>query len=163
MRVPYVTMAVLVIGVALGITVPTWAGATPVLSINETQELNFATLAKPLGSQTLTVSPTGVASGSGTILYNNVFNGTYSILSTGGTPPPTIEIDIANVQSGSGYSFSDFKGEYDGTPINSFPAVGLATPNGVAKILKIGATVTYNNSVAVGTFTPTFDIVVNYE
>jgi hypothetical protein len=133
------------------------------LSVNETQELDFATMAVPSGTSTITVNTMGNASGTGNIIYGNTFNGTYSILSTGGSPPPTIEIDIASVTGGSGYSLSNFKGEYDGITINSFPATGLPTPNGVAKTLRIGATVTYSSAVNVGQFSPTFDIVVNYE
>jgi hypothetical protein len=141
------------------------AGPAPAstLTINETQRLGYATMAVPSGTSTITVNTMGNASGTGNIIYGSTFNGTYSILSTGGSPPPTIEIDIANVTNGTGYSLSDFRGEYDGVTISSFPATGLATPNGVAKILRIGATVTYNSSVSVGQQSPSFDIVVNYE
>ena len=134
------------------------------LSVTENATLTFGTLARPTsGTRTITISPTGGMSGSGELLYGSFQSGAYGIRSNGAAPPPTISIEITNIGSGSGYSVGSFTGEYDGTPIASFPAVGIPTPDGVTKILKLGATVTYDNSLAVGTFTPTFDIVVNYE
>ncbi|MEE9278858.1 MAG: DUF4402 domain-containing protein [Myxococcota bacterium] len=117
-------------------------------TLEETVQLQFGTLVQPsAGSETWTIDLNDTGSGTATFVGGVTLTGEY-LVRKGGGPGRPIFIDVAPNGSIPGLTMGSFTASYDGSVI-SLPASGQPNPaNG--KVLRIGATLTLDSSVASG-------------
>lgn len=141
---------------------PTARAATSI-SLTETQVLTFPTVGVPSsGSVNLTISPLNSStSGTGQIVAGTAKRGIYTLVAKG-KGGVSISITIDGITSGnSGVTLSAFRGLYNSTTINSFPSSTLPLPQtNPGTPLYIGATVTANSTVPVGSYTGSYNITI---
>lgn len=133
-----------------------------VLTITETTGLNFGVIEKPTSTVTAIVSPAGAESGTATYIDTaDVSQGVYSIA---GSFLETVEISVTDLGNEAGFEFTDVRGNYGSTTNGDLLAgiTGQDAP-GAGTNLSLGATLTVQNTVVEGDYTPGFQIEVNYD
>ncbi len=127
-------------------------------TLAETVQLQFGTILKPTaGSVTWTIDLSDGASGTASFIKGPTLTGDY-LVRKGSGPGTPVDIDVSPNSSIPGITIGSFTASYDGSTI-TLPASGLANPaNG--KVLRIGATLTIDSSVATGSHLPGITITV---
>lgn len=127
-------------------------------TLTETVQLQFGTLVQPsAGSETWTIDLSDTGSGTATFVGGTTLTGEYEVRKGPGPGNP-ISIDVAPNGSITGLTIGSFTANYDGSNI-SLPATGQPNP-GNGKILRIGATLTIDSSVATGQHLPGLTITI---
>ncbi|HVY12527.1 MAG TPA: DUF4402 domain-containing protein, partial [Alphaproteobacteria bacterium] len=138
------------------------------IHVQEVERLGWGTVGiPPSGSASIAISPgSGATSGSGKIIYGTPSRGKYLIRLSGGGhgghfSQNTISLDIDDVRTGSRhFSIQNFKGIYGSYLIPSFPSPTLPSPaQGQGSPLYLGATLTVDQAVREGDYSPSFDII----
>jgi len=139
--------------VLLGLGLWLAAAAAGAQGLTEDVQLDFATLVAPgSGSVSLTVGVSDDASGTAEIVAGTPLTGVYTIVKGPG-PNRTLAIDINPGSVPAGITLGSFTATYDGFSI-TLPASGLAAPGAQGKVLRAGATLTVDSTVAPGSHTP---------
>ena len=124
-------------------------------------QLDFGTLVQPsAGSETWTVDLNDTGSGTAEFVSEPTLTGDYEVRKGSG-PPRTVFIDVAPSGTIPGLTIGSFTASYDGSVI-SLPASGQPNP-GNGKILRVGATLTIDSTVANGTHLPGLTITITKE
>jgi hypothetical protein len=127
-------------------------------TLTENVQLQFGTVLKPTaGSVTWTIDLNDVGSGTASFVKGPTLTGDYLVKRGGG--PALISIDVAPNASIPGITIGSFTASYDGTVI-SLPATNQPDPGGPGKVLRIGATLTIDSSVATGSHLPGITITI---
>jgi hypothetical protein len=146
------------------LAMPTKTAWAQSISIQETQSLTYPTLATTSSSVNFTINPLNSStSGNAQVIAGVASRGQYTLSLTSGGNPVSISIDISNVSTGSaGLTLNNFTGYYKSTMIASFPSSTLSLPalSPSSTPLYIGATLTANSTVTVGTYNGSFSITV---
>jgi hypothetical protein len=123
-------------------------------------QLQFGTLVQPsAGSETWTMDLNDTGSGTATFAGGITLTGEY-VVKKGSGPGSTISIDVAPNGSITGLTIGSFTANYDGSNI-SLPATGQPDPGAnPGKVLRIGATLTIDTSVATGQHLPGLTITI---
>lgn len=134
-----------------------------VTSFSTVTNLAFGSLQIPTTSHYITIPSDGsTPTGNYIPIHNNFSNGQYLLIGDPATDN-SLSLDIQNITTGSAsLTLSNFTGIYDGTTITSFPVSGLTTPDNNGLTLYLGATLTYLNSIAEGSYSMSFTIVINF-
>ena len=135
------------------------SGSAHAQTLTETVQLQFGVVIEPsAGSVTWTVDLNDIGSGSATPGGGITLTGDYLVKKGAGAGRP-IFIDVAANGSIPGLTIGSFTASYDGSVI-SLPASGQPDPSGQGKVLRIGATLTIDSSVATGTPLPGITITI---
>lgn len=128
-------------------------------TLTETVQLQFGTILKPTaGSVTWTIDLSDGASGTASFIKGPTLTGDY-LVKKGTGPGALIDIDVAPNASIPGITIGTFTASYDGTVI-SLPASNQPDPGGQGKVLRVGATLTIDSSVATGSHLPGITITI---
>lgn len=134
--------------------------ATPP-SIVDNQGLDFATIEKPAsGSVFVEVLPTAdgaTAASTATVVSGTPVPGNYTIK---GDANNQIAIAITPGSAPTGLTLSDFAMNYAGS---SYTSGFVTAPGATGQVLKIGAKLTIDSTVASGTHSPAYNIEVTYQ
>ena len=142
----------------LGAVCWVYAPPAPAQGLSENVQLDFGVLVAPgSGSETWTIDLNDSGSGTAEFVGGTTLTGDYTVTKGGGAPAP-IFIDVAPSGTIPGLTIGSFTASYDGSVI-SLPASGQANP-GNGKILRIGATLTIDSTVANGTHLPGITITI---
>lgn len=148
-------------------TTQAWAPCTSpnTFTYSQTTAMNWSAWAKPSGSVTGIISTADATSGTGTKIYGTAAAGNYKIgRNSANSSCTNVTISIANANCNApGCTLGTFKGSWNGGAETTFPITSTTLPSPGGRALKIGATATYDNTVTVGTKSPTFDIRVHYD
>ena len=137
-----------------------WLYAPPAQAqdLTENVQLSFGILVAPgSGSETWTIDLSDTGSGTAEFVGGTTLTGDYEVRKGSG-PPRTIFIDVAPNGTIPGITIGSFTASYDGSVI-SLPASGQPNP-GNGKILKVGATLTIDSTVANGNHLPGITITI---
>lgn len=127
-------------------------------TLTENVQLTFGTLVAPAsGSDTWTIDLNDSGSGTATFVGGTTLTGDYRVRKGSGPGRP-IFIDVAANGTIPGLTIGSSTASYDGSVI-SLPASGQPNP-GNGKILRIGATLTIDSTVASGTHLPGITITI---
>ncbi len=132
-----------------------WLFAPPAQAqtLTENVQLSFGTVVAPAsGSVTWTIDLNDSGSGTAEFLGGTTLTGDYTV-KKGTGPNRPIFIDVAPNGSIPGLTIGTFTASYDGSTI-SLPASGQPAPGNQGKVLRIGATLTIDSTVASGTHLP---------
>ncbi len=128
-------------------------------TLTENVQLQFGTVIKPAaGSVTWTIDINDGGSGSADFVKGPTLTGDYLVKKGAGAGRP-IFIDVVANGSVPGITLGTITASYDGTVI-SLPASGQPDPGGAGKVLRVGATLTIDSSVATGSHLPGITITI---
>ena len=129
------------------------------LTKDEGNILDFGVVELPsAGSGTVTVNAAGGNSSSGVNVITNPTRGHYTINCTETTGD--ITIDLTPLPTSGNLTLTDVEIYYKDTTYTTFPATGLANPNGTPTDLYIGGKMTCSSAATPGVDTTTLNVKV---
>jgi len=132
------------------------------ITITENGSLRYGVLDQALNTETIIIAPDSSVSGTGTGL---ILGGTQAAadLTIAATASQTLSILVDNPLPGAGYTLTLFRCKY-AAEADAACDVGGYTATAVASgTLKIGATLTGDNSATAGNADGSFDVTVTYQ
>jgi hypothetical protein len=138
----------------------TFAGPISILAVNQ---LQFGVIDEALNLEAITIDTAGVASGTGLpfMIQGTPLAADLTITATAG---PTLSILVGAILPGPGYTLTVFRCKYAAEAEADCDVGGYtATAVGASATLKIGATLTGDNTATAGNADGSFDVTVVYQ
>ena len=132
------------------------------ITITEVSALRYGVLDEALNLETIIIDTNDGVSGTGTAL---ILGGTQlaADMTIAATAGPTISILVDNPLPGSGYTLGTFICKYGAGSDTACDGAGYTATAVASTTLKIGATLTGDNSASAGNADGTFDLTIVYQ
>ena len=129
------------------------------LSIEETQGMSFGTFLSPHTASTITISPSGsyTSTGSVTFVDNTLTPGEFTVTGVGNRQVSITLPASTTLSNGTQTMTAD---TFTSTPSGSFTLSGTGT--GQTQSINVGSTLHINSNQRAGNYTGTYPIIVSY-
>ncbi len=167
-RIPCVTAAVMGLSFTAGLvaanpeTVPVRVTFVDPIAINETNALEFGSVDQNLASsESVSIAPDSTV----TDPADRVEAGPQAAasLTVTATPGRAISIQVDSVDSGAGYSLSDFRCNYNSGTDSACDGSGYSETSVDSGTLNVGATLAGDGTATAGDADGSFDVTITYQ